>query len=93
MLATPIPPAVHNRIGEPMSFWQSHDFETIRLGMYVQTVQALAALGSTPSVNCALRRFVVHNAYRTAVPRDLLAALEPFFPDAEQKLAARGAHF
>src|SRR6266536_366651 len=23
MLATPIPPAVHNRIGEPMSFWQS----------------------------------------------------------------------
>jgi hypothetical protein len=29
----------------------------------------------------------------SAVPDDLLAALQPFFPDAEQKLRAHGAHF
>jgi len=44
-------------------------------------------------VNCALRAFVVRNAYRTTSPDDLLAALEPFFPDARQKLSARGARF
>lgn len=93
LVATPIPVGVRNRIGEPMSFWQSRDFETIRLGMYVQTVQALADLGDDPKVDCALRQFVVSNVYRTAVPRDLLAALEPFFQDAEQKLRARGARF
>jgi len=93
MLATPIPPGVRNRIGAPMAFWQSYDFETIRAGVYVQTVQALAALGSAAKVDCALRQFVVRNAYRTAAPRDLLAALEPFFPAAERKLRARGAHF
>jgi hypothetical protein len=93
MLATSIPPEVRNRIGEPMSFWQSHDFETIRLGMYVQTVQALATLGASAKVDCALRQFVIRYAYRTAAPRDLLAALEPFFRDARRKLRARGAHF
>jgi len=93
MLATPIPPGVRNRIGEPMSFWQSRDFETIRRGLYVQTVQALAALGETAKIDCALRQFVVRNAYRTAVPRNLLAALDPLFPQAEEKLRARGAHF
>jgi hypothetical protein len=93
MLSTPIPTTVRNRIGEPMSFWQSYDFETIRLGVYVQTVKALSSLGSAAKVSCALRRFVVRNAYRTTVPRDLLAALRPDFPNAEPKLRARGAHF
>jgi len=80
-------PAVRNRIGEPMSFWQSRDFEATRLGMYVQT------LGDAAKVDCALRQFVVRNAYRTAAPRDLLAALQPLFPDAERKVRFRGAHF
>jgi hypothetical protein len=93
LLATPIPPIARNRIGAPMGFWQSYDFETLRHGVYVQTVQALASLGAAHNVNCALRRFVVRNAYRTVVPRDLLAALMPFFTRAEQKLRARGAHF
>jgi hypothetical protein len=93
MLATPIPPVARNRIGEPMSFWQSLDFETLRLGLYVQTVQALASLGAAERVDCALRRFVVRNAYRTAVPRDLLGAIQAFSPDAERKLRARGARF
>jgi hypothetical protein len=93
MVTTPVSASVRNRIGEPMSFWAAHDFETMRLGLYVQSAQALASLGSTSTVNCALRAFVVRNAYRTASPADLLTALRPFFPDAEQKLVARGAHF
>ena len=88
-----IPADVRDRIGEPMSFWDSRGFEKLRLGVYVQTVQALAELGDSATVDCALRQFVVQNAYRTAVPRDLLTALEKFFPDAEQKLSARGAKF
>jgi aminopeptidase N len=93
MLATPVPPSVRDRIGESMTYWARYDFETFREGLYVQSVQALASLGSASTVNCALRAFVVRNAYRTATPADLLAALEPFFPDAQQKLVARGAHF
>lgn len=93
MLATPIPARVRNRIGEPMAFWSKYDFETLRAGLYVQTVQALASLGGTATVDCALRAFVVRNAYRTAVPRDLLATLQQFVPDAERKLRARGAQF
>lgn len=93
MLNTSIPTSVRDRIGEPMSFWSSFDFETMRVGLYVQTVQALASLGNATRVNCALRAFVTHNAYRTTVPRDLLTALQPFFPDAKRKLGTRGAHF
>jgi hypothetical protein len=92
-LATPIPADVRDRIGEPMSFWDPLGFEKLRLGAYVQPVQALASLGDVATVDCALRLFVVRNAYRTAVPRDLLAGLQTFFPDAEQKLRARGARF
>jgi Peptidase family M1 domain len=92
-VATGIPADVRNRIGEPMSFWDPLGFEKLRLGVYVQSVQALAALGDPPTVDCALRLFTVRNAYRTARPRDLLAALVMFFPDAETKLTAYGAHF
>ena len=93
MRAAAIPADVRNRLGEPMSFWDGRGFEKLRLGVYVQTVQALAELGDAATVDCALRQFVVHNAYSTATPRDLLAALQAFFPDAEQKLSARGARF
>jgi hypothetical protein len=61
--------------------------------VYVQSVQALATLGDPEAVDCALRLFVVRNAYRTTTPRDLLDALVPFFPDAERKLTAWGARF
>jgi hypothetical protein len=93
MVGTAIPAAVRNRLGEPMSFWGPRGFEKLRLGVYVQTVQALNELGDAATVDCALRKFVIENAYRTTVPRDLLTALQDFFPDAEQKLSARGAHF
>ncbi len=93
MTATSIPAVARNRIGAPMSYWDPLGFNDLRLGVYVQTVQALSELGPADTVDCALRAFVVKNAYRTTAPRDLLAALTPFFPDAEQKLSARGAHF
>ena len=91
--AMTIPAVARNRIGEPMSYWDPPGFNALRLGVYVQTAQALNDLGSADAVDCALRQFVVQNAYRATVPRDLLAALTPYFPDAEQKLTARGAHF
>ncbi len=87
------PGAVRNRIGEPMSFWDPLGFERTRLGLYVQSVQALATLGDSAAVDCALRLFVVRNAYHTATPRDLLAALVEFFADAEQKLTWYAARF
>ncbi len=93
MLSTPIPSGVRNRIGKPMSFWQTYDFETLRAGLYVQTVQALASLGDATKVDCALRQFVVRNAYRTTAPRDLLGVLQSFFPLAEAKLRTHGASF
>ena len=93
MLNTPVYPPFLNRIGDPMSFWSKYDFDTFRVGVHVQTVQALASLGPAAKVDCALRLFVTRNAYRTAVPDDLLATLKQFFPNAERKLRARGAHF
>ena len=91
MLATRIPPDVRNRLGNPVSFFARLGFEKLRLGVYVQTVKALSGLGATSVVDCALRRFVIRNAYRTVVPRDLLAALEESFPAAGRVLRARGA--
>jgi hypothetical protein len=88
-----IPPEVTNKIGEPMSFWDQFDPRRYFLGAYLQTYRALLSLGPRTQVDCALRLYVLHNAYRIARPRDLLAALQTFFPDAEQKLEAYGAHF
>ena len=87
------PGAVRNRIGEPMSFWDRLPLATLRPGLYVQPVQALATLGESEAVDSALRTYVVRNAYRNVLPRDLLAALTGFFPDAEAKLRAWGACF
>lgn len=88
-----IPPEVVNRIGEPMTFWDRYDYRRFFLGAYLQTYRALASLGPQEEVDCALRRYVVQNAYGVARPRDLLNALLPAFPDAQSKLTAYGAHF
>lgn len=93
MVGTGMSAVAKDRIGKPMSYWDRFSFEDFRLGAYVQTVQALSALGAPSRVDCALRSYVVRNAYRTARPRDLLASLLPFFPDAKRKLSARGARF
>jgi len=88
-----IPPEVANKIGEPMSFWDQFDPRRYFLGTYLQTYRALLSIGPRSQVDCALRLYVLRNAYRVARPRDLLDALQGFFPDAEQKLEAHGAHF
>jgi hypothetical protein len=89
----PIPPEVTNKIGEPMSFWDQFEPQRYFLGAYLQTYRALLSLGPRTRVDCALRLYVLHTAYRIAHPRDLLVALQTFFPDAEQKLEAYGVHF
>jgi peptidase M1-like protein len=88
-----IPPAVANKIGEPMTFWDRFDVRRFFLGAYLQTYRALLGLGPRSEIDCALRLYVVRNAYRVARPSDLLSALQAFFPDAKSKLEVAGAHF
>src|SRR5262249_25527577 len=92
--ATPIPEEVANHLGEPMTFWGPLDFMPVVWdGLYMQGVKALASFGDNAGVDCALRRYVNENAYRTAVPRDLLAAFQPTFPNAEALLTSFGVRF
>jgi Peptidase family M1 domain len=92
--ATDIPAEVRNHLGEPMTFWGPLPFmPTVWDGLYLQGVKALASFGEDETVDCALQRYVHDNAYRTAVPRDLLAALTPTLPNAEATLTSFGARF
>ena len=59
----------------------------------MSTHGAAASLGDDAGVDCALQRYVRANAYGTAVPRDLLEALTPTFPNAEAILTGFGARF
>lgn len=88
-----IPTEVANRIGQPMSFWDRFDVRRYFLGVYLQTYRALLSLGPRSELDCALRLYVVRNAYRIARPRELLDALQTFITDAKQKLEAYGARF
>ena len=56
-------------------------------------MKAFASFGDDDAVDCALRKYVHDNAYRTARPRDLLAALTPTFPNAAALLTGFGARF
>jgi hypothetical protein len=92
--ATPIPAEVVDRLGESMSFWGPLPFRPfVWDGIYMQGVKALASFGDDERVDCALRAYVHSNAYRVAVPRDLLDALNPFFPNAERVLTGYGVRF
>jgi Peptidase family M1 domain len=93
VLTSPLPDPVRNQLGQPMSFWDSFEIGVFVDGVYTQGVQALASLGGPEAVDCALRLYATDNAYEIAEPRDLLRALEAFFPDARQKLEAYGARF
>ena len=85
----PIPVAARARTGRPMTFWDAHRTWYYR-GVYVQTVQALAALGPAEQVDCALRGYVAANAYGVARPADLISALIMSFPDAATVLGRYG---
>jgi hypothetical protein len=84
-----IPPAVKNKVGEPMSFWADRR-QNYSDGVYIQGAQALAALGDPALVDCALRVYVAVNAYRIARQPDLVAAAAAVFPDAAATLAGYG---
>ncbi|MDQ1437880.1 MAG: hypothetical protein QOK43_1509 [Acidimicrobiaceae bacterium] len=84
-----VPVAGKGHAGEPMAFWESRQSAYYR-SVYVQPVQALAALGPPELVDCALRLYVARNAYRIARPVDLLEALKVVFPNAPATLARYG---
>jgi hypothetical protein len=88
-----IPPEAANRIGQAMSFWDRLGEQRYFLGAYLQSYRALLSLGPRSQVDCALRRYVRDQAFRVAQPRDLLLALQAFFPDAERRLEDFGATF
>jgi hypothetical protein len=90
-LAKPIPADGKNRIGEPMPYWDQRHGSYYR-SVYVQSVQALGALGvGAPAVDCALARYVAANAYRVATPQALVDALKSVAPNAAAVLARYGA--
>ncbi len=84
-----VPPEVRGRLGEPMTFWDARS-SAYYPGVYVQGVQALAALGAPELVDCALRVLVAQNAHRIAGPGDVVAAMRAVFPDAASTLASFG---
>ncbi|HEX2023185.1 MAG TPA: hypothetical protein VHF00_00630 [Acidimicrobiales bacterium] len=84
-----IPPEARGRLGEPMTYWDPRS-SAYYPGVYVQGVQAMAALGSPDLVDCALRVFVAQNAHRIATPADFVAAMRAVFPDAATALATFG---
>ncbi len=86
-----IPADGRNQIGQPMTFWDKHDPSYYR-SVYVQTVQALNAMGlPIAAIDCALARYVAVNAYRVATPIDLLNALLTVAPNAREVLLRYGA--
>ena len=87
--ARAVPAEARGRLDEPMAFWDRRSSMYYQ-GVYVQGVQALAALGEPDLVDCALRVFVAQNAYRVATPADLVAAMRAVFPEAPAVLAAAG---
>ncbi len=74
-----------------MTFWENHaaDYYT---GLYVQGAEAVASLGAVDQVDCALRQYVAHNAFRIATPADAFASLEVVFTDPVSSLAPAGLH-
>ena len=89
MRSTSIPSDARGRLGEPMTYWESHQSSYYR-GVYVQGAQALAALGPLDQVDCALRHHVTRNAHRIATNRSTLDALTAVFPNAREVFGRYG---
>ncbi|MDQ3570485.1 MAG: hypothetical protein M3396_07670 [Actinomycetota bacterium] len=88
-LAKAVPTEGRGRAGEAMTFWEGRQGAYYR-SVYVQPVQALAALGPPDRVDCVLRLYVAGTAYRVARPRDLIEAASAVFPGAAATLARFG---
>ncbi len=91
LMATTIPSGGRNRVGQPMSYWETRQSIYYR-SVYVQGAQAIGALGEPDRVDCALRHLVARHAYDVAGSGDLIDALTVVFPDAESVLARYGIH-
>ena len=84
-----IPADGRGRLGEPMTYWETHESSYYR-SVYVQGAQALMALGPLDRIDCALRHLVARSAYRVARPADVIGALSVVFPDARAVFARYG---
>jgi len=91
MKNTTIPAPAAGNLGQPMTYWDSNR-GLYNSGVYIQGAKALATLGDFDLVDCGLRIYVAHNAYRTARPGDLMNAMATVFPNAPATLASFGAH-
>jgi len=89
--AVVMPADAAGRAGDPMTYWDHHESSYYR-GVYVQAAVAVASLGSVDEVDCALRQYVAHDAFRITTPADFFAAIAPVFPDAPARLAPYGLH-
>lgn len=88
-LARPVPAVARGRLGEPMSWWDQHLGAYYR-GVYVQAVQALAAVAPAEVIDCALAHYVARHAFGIARPADLVGALETVAPAAGAVLGRFG---
>ena len=88
-VATPMPAAAVGHLGDSMTYWSARP-SIYSTGVYVQGVQALAALGPPDLVDCALRVYAETFAHRIARQTDLVAALRTAFPEAPAVLAGYG---
>ena len=86
-----MPADARGRAGDPMTYWDEHQSSYYR-GVYVQAAVAIASLGSVDQVDCALRQFVAHDAFRVTTPADFFDAITAVFPDAPARLAPYGLH-
>ncbi len=89
--ADPVAAAVRGHAGDPMTFWDHHAADYYA-GLYEQSAVALASLGTTDQVDCALRQYVAREAFSIARPADVFAALAMVFPDPVGVLAPAGLH-
>jgi hypothetical protein len=90
-VARPIPAGGKGQVGQPMTYWSQRS-SIYYTSVYVQGVQALAALGSPALIDCTLAAYVNAHAYRVARNADLISTLSNTFPNAPVVLARFGAH-
>ena len=83
------PPEAVAQANRSMEFWEQH-LDAYYLGVYVQGARALAALGSTDDIDCALRGYVAAEGFAIATPAQLLTALSSVFPNATAVLVPYG---
>jgi hypothetical protein len=83
-----VPAGARGRAGSPMTYWEGRS--SYYVGVYVQGVQALAALGPADRVDCALRHYVARRAFTIATPASFVDAIHGVFPAASGVLARYG---